>query len=32
VQFANIGKTNVVNVNLVPLSTYKFDSFAKGGT
>jgi hypothetical protein len=30
VQFANIGKTDVVNVNLVPLSTYKFDTFPKG--
>ena len=30
VQFANIGKTDVTTINLVPLSTYKFDSFAKG--
>jgi hypothetical protein len=29
IQFANIGHTDLVNVNLVPFSTYKFDSFAE---
>lgn len=30
VQFANIGHPNVTSVNLVPFSTYKFDSFMEG--
>ena len=30
VQFANIGHTDVTTVNLVPLSTYKFDTFIEG--
>jgi len=30
VQFANLGHPNVTSVNLVPFSTYKFDTFAEG--
>jgi len=29
VQFANVGHTDVTNVNLVPFSTYKFDTFGE---